>query len=537
MRCLFASLESNQKRIYLFFIGIYSFLAISSVFSGITSWDEETDYLGIRSQIAHGIQLLRGQGPDYREIHSNLEYYGSVGLLPAWLLWFVQQSLIVGRLSLQKALYDPAAEHQLTGFYSTSHLILGLEFLLLSYVVVKIANCIDLKLPWIAGTFVFLNPSLVGHSFVNPKDIPFALFYTLYTYTVISRGKRSERYLWYISLFIASLLVNQKFVAIVPVILTETLYFLLYKRSYLGFIQYLCFPITTLIVALALQPASWGLNPLHYLVEAFDTFANHEWGGCMYWSSTCIGVNHPEWSTLRYMFNWLTIKLPLFWVFLVSVQLFCFAKNTKRICQTFHSPWVFVVAQCLLIPILAALRQSNLYDADRHLLFIYPSLAIIATTGLEKLLYLDKSILKTMSIILALFLAFVLAIDTLSLNPYQTSYLNEFARFSHNHKSTSLDYWGVSSKELIRNSQLYGSLSSPPVLKQGIWISPFWISFRQLGGISTTEDNSYSPLFQLRNPTSFDSHKDRSCKYDTSVERNLLFSNKLVLSKLYLCKD
>jgi len=138
--------EAWDKNLYLFFVGIYLVLAIAAIFSGITSWDEETDYLGIRTQLAHAVEEILGHETNYKDIHSNLEYYGAVALFPAWLFWFMQQGLLIGRLSLAEALFDPSAEHQLTGFFATSHLLLAVEFLLLSWFVVKIARCVGLTL-------------------------------------------------------------------------------------------------------------------------------------------------------------------------------------------------------------------------------------------------------------------------------------------------------------------------------------------------------------------------------------------------------
>jgi hypothetical protein len=80
-----------DRRGYCLGLGLYLVLAFSALSGGLLGWDEETDYLGIRGQIAHAVLLLRGEHPDYHRIHSNLEYYGTVGLLPGWLLWFLQQ--------------------------------------------------------------------------------------------------------------------------------------------------------------------------------------------------------------------------------------------------------------------------------------------------------------------------------------------------------------------------------------------------------------------------------------------------------------
>lgn len=528
-----------DKKIYLVFVGVYVVLAFSAIISGITSWDEETDYLGIRTQLAHAVQLVLGYQTNYRDIHSNLEYYGSVGLLPAWLFWFLQQGLLIGRLPLSKALFDPSAEHQLTGFFATSHFFLVCEFVLLSYLVVKIAKQLELRLPWIAGCLVLFHPSLVGHSFVNPKDIPFALFYTGYTYTLLDRRHSPRLFKFYLSLACASLLINQKFVAIAPVIISEVLLYITQSPCTRRLSRTLSLPLISLFMALALQPASWGLNPFTYLNEAFLTFSNHEWGGCMWYNRTCVGVNHPDWSTLRYIWNWLSIKLPFLWLILLSFQLLsCIFSPNIKIKSFVFSPWMLVISQITLIPVMAVLRQSNLYDADRHLLFIYPPLSLVAAAGFQSLI--DLRISNTAKTGLRLFLSLcfiVLVIDVLNLNPYQSSYLNEISRLRHNHTTTSLDYWAVSSKELIRNSQIHGSLSNSPRLKHGVWISPFWIGFRQLNGTVSDDDSLPSPLFQLRDVPSFSSHESRPCKFDTQVNRSLLFAKPLILSRLYLCED
>ena len=279
-----------DRRLYWWAVGLYVVLAVAALASGVTSWDEETDYLGIRTQIAHAAQMLHGDSPDYRDIHSNLEYYGAVGLLPAWILWFVQQSLLVGRLTLPQALFYPAAEHQLTGFYFTSHLLLAAEFLGLSWLVIAIARELGARFPWLAGCLTLLIPSLLGHSFVNPKDIPFTLFYTAYTFTLLRRYRTDVRWFGW-SVLSSGLLINQKFVAIVPVLLTELLLFGLKPPAGRSLRRSLCVPLAGLLLALLLQPASWGLWPWVYLREAFDTFAHHEWGGCMWWGAPWGPIN------------------------------------------------------------------------------------------------------------------------------------------------------------------------------------------------------------------------------------------------------
>ena len=104
---------------------------------------------------------------------------------------------------------------------------------------------------------------------------------------------------------------------------------------------------------------------------------------------------------------------------------------------------------------MAVLRQSNLYDADRHTLFVYPALAVIAVFGFQHLWqWQGPLLLRRPLLALAAALAFVLVLDDLALNPYQSAYLNEWGRLSHDHKTTALDYWAVSAKESLRQAQL-----------------------------------------------------------------------------------
>ena len=528
--------KSWDRRLYWCILGLYIVLAVAALASGATSWDEETDYLGIRTQIAHAVQLLRGNSPDYRDIHSNLEYYGTVGLLPAWLFWFIQQAFLVGRLTISQALFYPAAEHQLTGFYLTSHLFLAVEFVGISLLVVGISRQLDARFPWLAGCLTLMMPSLLGHSFVNPKDLPFALFYTAYTLTLLKRQRSTNLKWFYWSLLAAGLLINQKFVALAPVLLTELLLFWMQPTSIRSFWRSAGVPFIGLLLALLLQPASWGLFPWVYLTEAFETFARHEWGGCMWWGGSCVGINQPGWLTYRYLLNWWSIKWPFLLVFLIAVQSIgglCQIIQGRRI-PAWKSGWLLLIAQILVVPGLAVLRQSNLYDADRHTLFVYPALAVVAAFGFQRVLQSNGSLLlKRVLLSVTLVLSLTLVVDNLALNPYQSAYLNEWARFSHNHRTTALDYWAVSAKESLRQAQLNGQLSLSPTVEDSVGPLPLFIGYRQLAG--HVENDARPKLkYQVRDPHSFST--PHGCTEASAVTRTLSTGHRLLMSRLWICQ-
>jgi len=562
-----------DRRGYCLGLGLYLVLAFSALSGGLLGWDEETDYLGIRGQIAHAVLLLRGEHPDYHRIHSNLEYYGTVGLLPGWLLWFLQRGLLTGRLSLDRALFNPAVEHQLTGFFAISHAVLIVEMVLLSLVAVALARRLSVRHSWLAGALLLATPSLLGHSFVNTKDLPFALFYSVYTLGLIARGRQplaAAGMAWppckpaLLALLGATLMLNQKLVALLPVLISEAVLALVrwhqqprsapagnasrgWGRTLALLLSPLVLPLLALVGALALQPSAWGQPPLRFLGEAFDTFAVHSWGGCLWFDGQCVGIRDPGWSAAGYMARWLGAKLPLLLIGLPLVQLAAWVRWAGRAPEPGTPPApgpasILLALQLLLIPALAALRNSNLYDADRHLLFVMPPLVVLAVQGFERLLELPAARPvwrgpRPWALALVALLAAGQLLDDLLLHPYQLAYFNEIARHRLNHSNTAVEYWSVSAKEAVQQAQLKELLPLNPTVDDSLSTLPLFIGFRQLGG-RVAAGAPLRLLFQVRNPPEFLQAPPPSlaCASPVEVSRRQLLAPKLVMSRLLVCR-
>ena len=571
-----------DRRGYGLVLGLYLVLALSALSGGLLGWDEESDYLGIRGQLAHAVLLLRGEHSDYRSIHSNLEYYGTVGLLPGWLLWFLQRGLLTGRLSLDRALFNPAVEHQLTGFFAISHAVLLVEMVLLSLVAVALARRLSVRHSWLAGALLLATPSLLGHSFVNTKDLPFALFYSVYTLGLIARARQplaAPLLAWpptqawppsraaLLALLGATLMANQKLVALLPVLISEAVLALLRWRRELDaaaigpagaappgprplrlLLPLFALPALALAGALLLQPASWGLPPLRFLSEAFQTFALHSWGGCMWFDGQCVGIRDPGWSASGYMARWLGAKLPLLLIGLPLVQLAAWVRWWAGRAPEPGTPpapgpaSILLALQLLLIPALAALRNSNLYDADRHLLFVMPPLVVLAVQGFERLLELPAARPawrgpRPWALALVALLAAGQLLDDLLLHPYQLAYFNEIARHRLNHTNTAVEYWSVSAKEAVQQAQLKERLPLNPTVDDSLSTLPLFIGFRQLGG-RVAAGAPLRLLFQVRNPPEFLQAPPPSlaCASPVEVSRRQLLAPKLVMSRLLVCR-
>jgi hypothetical protein len=126
----------------------------------------------------------------------------------------------------------------------------------------------------------------------------------------------------------------------------------------------------------------------------------------------------------------------------------------------------------------------------------------------------------------------VMLLDDLALHPYQLAYLNESSRIRHDHTTTSLDYWAVSSKEALHQAQLNGVLELNATVDDALGVAPLFIAHRQLAG--RVEAGAQDRLiFQIRNPPEF--KVLLGCRQASQVSRTLSTGQPLVMSRLWLC--
>lgn len=550
--------EKNAYRCLLFCIGIYGISAISAIIGGISSYDEETDYHGITSQVVHAALSLKGESPNFRDIYTNTEFYGIAPRLIGWLFFALHRSFLFGESSISRIASGQNVSWETTGYIQYSHLLNIFIFALGAVFVFKIARLIrgDLwTLPSIAASLYLLFPVLAGHSFMNTKDIPVAVIYTAFTYFL---GKLllefRPKYIFF-SAFCAGLLVSAKIVFFVPILITYFVLYLLSRiqeapPSYRDGVRTLALLIVlTLLAWYVLTPAAW-LEPFVYIKEAFSLFSDfREGGGCtsILGRSHClIGADRAE--ILEYVFLWFFVHVtPLVFVGLIifAVDLLQETRSIFRASSVFSCRYQLVILlllQSLLVPAMAVLGKSVLYDGDRHLLFAYPPLLILSSIGVSICLQ-SKPYIRPFVVSLAL----MQAVNFLLLNPYQYVYLNPFARLFASSENTSLDYWGVSAREALQSAVLDGSISMDTTFSGG----PYGLAntptlahaLKSMGGRVRKEnqysspnlvhvfgDGDYWANWMQRNAGTFE------CTKVSSVRRKQILFPKLELSSLHVCK-
>lgn len=258
---------------------------------------------------------------------------------------------------------------------------------------------------WRAGiitlVFMFLSPRFLGHSFNNPKDIPFAAAYIFTIYGIIRFLKyfpeKKYKYAWPIALGIGLTIgvrVGGILLAIYFLFFTGVHY--LFTTKYKHWLQKenlqkisrtLLFAagisIVGYIIGIILwpyahkAPISQTVKAMQYM-EQYATSLRQIFEGKIIWS------DHVPWYYLpKYIF----MTIPEF----IILGLICFFILIQKLKKE-DSTWYFMLLFVSVFPVFyIIMKESNVYGGWRHVSFVYPGIAILAAIGANALISLFKN--------------------------------------------------------------------------------------------------------------------------------------------------
>ncbi|GHT40445.1 hypothetical protein AGMMS49965_08720 [Bacteroidia bacterium] len=294
---------------------------------------------------------------------------------------------------------------------------------------------------WRAGSLalllIFFSPYIVGHSFNNSKDIPFAAFAIAAIYYIArfikeypkptlktslkmgvmmgaAIGIRPGGFLFfaYFGLFVLVyyLMVNK-----------PKQYFSKENRIVLKkiFVQATVVLGTMLVVMFILWPFALH-DPLHNIVASFKLASNFNLGSfSQVFEGKLIFSQDLPWY---YSIKSICITTPIVVLMGGGIQLFA----ARRQSQGYF--WTFVLLFCFAFPLLwIAYTKAIVYGGQRHVTFVYPMLVVAAALGFNTLVNWAKN--KKVKIALTL-LPVVLLLDpilfTIRNHPYEVGYFNQF---------------------------------------------------------------------------------------------------------------
>jgi tetratricopeptide (TPR) repeat protein len=314
----------------------------------------------------------------------------------------------------------------------------------------------------VALLLLFLSPRFLGHSLMNPKDIPFACGYMMSLYFA-SRWlqeipKVSTKTLLgltagimvAVSTRVGGLLVIGVFG------LFALLSMLLKWRSTEGnakgklLLSYLKFGAIPVVGGLLLSLLFWPfalVDPINHLQEALEEFSKLG----VEISVLFNGANPMSGDVPRtYLFQWMAMTFPIYSLLGLVGLIATYIYLSKR----FPGVRLHMLLFAAVFPLFYIVaKQSTLHDGWRHLNFIYPPLIVCIslfwTVALEYLFRQQKNLRIAGFVILGLlllepasFIARNTAYPYVYFNPVFGGVQGAFGQYE-------LDYWGVSCKQAV----------------------------------------------------------------------------------------
>lgn len=363
------------------------------------------------------------------------------------------------------------ADRSPLGLYETGHLVIALS----SLVGVYFAYLLGKRLAGpMAGFFsallLILTPVYYGHSFMNPKDIPFAVMFLASVYFLIVSFDHLPRLGLKRALTLGVVIGLTLGIRVGAVMLFGYLAVLVllwlatrkkndpaYTAADAGrdfkavIVSCAGAGVVGWIVMLFWWPygqLSPILNPLRGLRRAAN-FTDYD-AKALY-RGQFIRSDSLPWD---YLPTWFSITLPEFYAVILGVGVIALiVRRLRGLPPTFDSETKtknFFLAFATVFPIATAMvMHPILYDGNRHFLFVIPPLAVL--TGVTLAWLLSGGLTRTLKFAVAgvvLALGLLTATDMIRLHPYEYIFFNRsFGGLPAALGRYETDYWGVSHKE------------------------------------------------------------------------------------------
>lgn len=324
--------------------------------------------------------------------------------------------------------------------YTSRHIMNAMVgWLCILFVGLLVAQLMGWRAAVIAMILLFLSPRFLGHSFNNPKDIPFAFPFVFTVYHVVKMLKNLPQVTIYRMAMIAlgigmAISVRVGGLLLIPyVYLFSFLYVLVTPGKFApltksrnfgqGFKLFLILSVVAL-AGFFLAILGWPYamqNPLANTKEAMDMMTQFAVGIRQLFEG--VNVTSKE-LPVYYLAKYIWISTPV----VVWLGFFAFFVTWFWMKKEVRSVFIFFIAFAALFPLLyISYERSNVYGGWRHVLFIYPFIVAAAAMGIEQILRWCKTKPAQYVAALVLGLLCMLPLRHICANhPVEYVYFNEF---------------------------------------------------------------------------------------------------------------
>lgn len=274
----------------------------------------------------------------------------------------------------------------------------------------------------VSALFSF-QPLLWGHAFINPKDIPFLVFFlgsVVFGFELVDEvddGKFKYRKLL-LAAFFLGIATSIRVLGPLAAVLT-VMYAFIQKIKIATLLKSLwLYAVLSIAIMFAFWPYLW-LDPLGKFIEVFIFMSDNPTQLNVLFAGENFRAGEIPRRYLPVLLAY-TLTEP-FWLLTILGGLLAFWKSDNK--QRFT---LALLASWFLIPVAyVLLRRPAMYDGYRHFLFILPPLFIFTGFAFQFLFQWLKQTWQKSALVIAILAFGVLPI--MQLHPYQYAYYNNFA--------------------------------------------------------------------------------------------------------------
>ena len=349
------------------------------------------------------------------------------------------------------------------GFHDIRHVLLGMigVFILL-FTGLLAKDLFGWRAGVIALILLFVSPRFIGHTIMNPKDIPFTLGYIMSLYFLIRFLKEIpspsiKSMAGLIGGIAIAINIRIGGVLLIIYLIMFCMLFWIYLKYYqkekrLNNPQSLkeFFGKTAIVAGLGyfLGLVFWPFGLINPIKNPYDTlvlFSNYPANIRQLFEGVQIFSVDLPWY---YLPKYLLISNPI--VALLGALLFCvflyYIIKKENVKWTLLSVVLFMA----IFPVIYIIyKQSVVYSGWRHILFVYPPLVVLAAIGWEALIRMVKPQAGKIAVGVVIGAMCLVPLSWMLANhPYQYIYFNELVGGSKKaYKDYVTDYWQISIKE------------------------------------------------------------------------------------------
>jgi hypothetical protein len=435
----------RKKFFYLFLFFFFVIGSITSLNVGI-SHDEyhEEENWKFNQTLTKDIsnKIFSGEVSNFKKEGYRDRYYGIGFQIVSQPIQFFLKDLVIKHQQISEYGSKLVSKHFVVFLF---FFISGICFYLIQKKIIK-----NKYFCYFSTLIYLLYPYLLGHSFFNPKDIPFMSTWLLCTYISFNFFEKiiKDNFISFYKIFIFSFVTA----FLLSIRITGVLIFLQYVMTFIIFIniekinfyyfvkkfykKIITFTILLFLITYILSPIYWS-NPLE-IINAIKSMSYYYHDVCTETLGECMSAkNLPA----TYVPIWLSVKLPL----LIIIGIFLIPFAEKKIFIDKKKSMVFgtILISTILIPVILILSNTNLYDEIRHLMFLMPFFFILGSVSFyifsKKLFYL-----------LGILTISIFIYENIKIHPYQYVWFNLPSRFIDLTNNFELEYQGLSGKEISK---------------------------------------------------------------------------------------